>query len=530
MYYLKYLYNLKYLIFLGFINGIIASYIFSYIPIYYSKIIQTLLTNNKDIDVLILLYTYIYYKAIGNVFASIRGGLFIHIIAKITKRIKLDILEQLSKIKLEYFENKSRVQIYNILNEDCEKSTQVLTTNINLIVRTITQFIITSYILYNQSKYLYFIVIILSIIDAFFNNLYYNKIYDKYLSKINKIKQKQNELIVDYVNKIEVYRVNALDNYIKTQWNNYQIEYDSKKSLESFHYIINSFLFNMFHSIIVIILLYIAIQYNYDYIIIHRFLLYLEDLIHLLHIFHNIFNDIYKHKDNIKRVNNILEEDTRIIGYYLPNKNNFYPDIKIDIKYFKYPNTHKSILEDCSYQIKFGSILGIKGPSGYGKSTLLKLIMGLYDIEHGAIFYNNINLKYFDKKWLYDTIIAYVNQEPVLFEGTVEDNIKSFDSTKQISNNLLELIKDIDKNNIKVSGGQKQRIAICRAILKNPRILILDEPTSALDKNNEKIFIDLLHSLHNMYKMTIIIVSHNEQLLKNYQTFNINKKEDCLIN
>lgn len=527
MYYCKYLYDLKHYIFLGFLTGIIASYIFSYIPIYYSKIIEILLTNNKENDIFILLFSYIYYKAIGNVFASIRGGFFIHTIAHITKKIKLDVLEQFSFMKIHYFDNKSN--IYNILNEDCEKSTEVLTTNINLIVRTITQFIITSYILYNQSPYLYCILIILSIIDTFCNNLYYNKIYDNYLCKLNEIKQKQNELIVDYINKIDIYRVNALDNYIRTEWNNYQIQYDSKKSIESFHYIINSFIFNMFHSIIIIILLYIAIKADYDYIIIHRFLLYLEDIIHLLHLFHNILNDIHKHKEHINRVNDILKQDTRNIAYYIPKKTNFNPDIKIDIEYFRYPNTDKIILEDCFYNIRFGSIIGIKGPSGYGKSTLLKLIMGLYDIEHGKILYNDINLKYFDKKWLYDNIIAYVNQEPVLFKGTVEDNIRSFSNTKQIPNNLLELIKDIDKNAIKVSGGQKQRIAICRAILKNPTLLVLDEPTSALDKINEKIFIDLLHSLHKIHKMTIIIVSHNEQLLANYEIFNITKERKCFI-
>jgi ATP-binding cassette subfamily C protein len=164
-------------------------------------------------------------------------------------------------------------------------------------------------------------------------------------------------------------------------------------------------------------------------------------------------------------------------------------------------------------------ITGFKGKSGNGKSTLFKLLLGFYNNNQGNILFDGIDINNIDKTYFYDKLISFVGQEPVLFDGSIKDNLLTFnnDDINQHSS-ILSLIDDFydykndDNNiNIKLSGGQKQRISICRAILRRPKILLLDEPTSALDNDNINKFIYLIKSLSN--SMTILIISHDNKIL-----------------
>ena len=109
-----------------------------------------------------------------------------------------------------------------------------------------------------------------------------------------------------------------------------------------------------------------------------------------------------------------------------------------------------------------------------------------------------------------------MGQEPNLLEGSILDNIlinKNYD--RYLYNILKDLISDIDIDNTNLSGGQKQRVAICRAIMKKPKILLLDEPTSALDINNEQKFMLILKKIIENYNITIIMISHKLHTLDN---------------
>lgn len=511
--YTSYLRSLKWHFLAGFINGMLASVFFSYIPIYYSDLIKALLSDVRDDSrIYIFLYSYLLYKCIGNAFASIRGGFFIHCIGIITKRIKHDVLRKFNDLGIEFFESRSKSNIINTMRDDCDKAASVLTTNINIIIRTLTQFIITSFILYRTSARLYAILLALAFIDAFLNNTYYNYVYDRFIQRMNNVKRKQDDLVSEYIQKIEIYRVNNLDGFIQGRWDTMQHEYDRYKGFESIHYMINSFLFNIFHSLIVCCLIYSAVRTDHDYAIIHQFLMYLDDLVHLLNTFRNTYNDIVRHSENMKNVHGILERDIIIKGYYVPERE-LMPNIVVDIQSFQYPDTENVILDDCCLEIGYGSIFGICGRSGCGKSTLIKLIMRFYHIDDGRILFDGVNINTFDQRWLYENIFSYVNQEPILFEGTVEDNIQLFDKSKTIDPDLMSLIEDIKSKDIRVSGGQKQRIALCRAFMKRSKIIVLDEPTSALDTDNENRFLDLLQALHKKEEKTIIIVSHKSRTL-----------------
>ena len=167
--------------------------------------------------------------------------------------------------------------------------------------------------------------------------------------------------------------------------------------------------------------------------------------------------------------------------------------------------------------ISYGEIVGIIGKSGSGKSTLLKLLTGLYTNFQGSIKFNNINIFDYDRDFFINNIISVVSQEPILFNGTLDDNLLGSNKDKSdvyhlLMNTLLKNFpQDLGENMNNISGGQKQRIAISRALLKNSKILLLDEPTSALDNENETLVMNTITKI--MKGNTIIVISHRNNTI-----------------
>ena len=179
------------------------------------------------------------------------------------------------------------------------------------------------------------------------------------------------------------------------------------------------------------------------------------------------------------------------------------------------------VLTDVSFKVKAGQMVGIVGPTGCGKSTVVSLIPRFYDPTAGTVKIDGADLREFKKDRLRNQI-GYVLQEPGLFAGTVRDNIaygKPGVTEEQIKEaaklaNADEFIAKmphglntmIGERGETLSGGQRQRIGIARAIIRNNPILILDEPTAALDTESEKLVIDALEKL--MKGRTVLTIAH----------------------
>ena len=187
-----------------------------------------------------------------------------------------------------------------------------------------------------------------------------------------------------------------------------------------------------------------------------------------------------------------------------------------------------NVLNQVSLTIKSGKTTAIVGSTGSGKSTLIKLLLRLYEINSGKILYDDTELKDFKLSTLREKI-GLVSQDVFLFEGTVFENIaygnlsateeEIWDAAKQ--SEAIDFIKDLpNKENTivgergqKLSGGQRQRISIARAILKNPEILILDEATSSVDNETEAA---IQRSLDVLKKdRTVIVIAHRLSTIRN---------------
>lgn len=207
------------------------------------------------------------------------------------------------------------------------------------------------------------------------------------------------------------------------------------------------------------------------------------------------------------------------------------PDIKGDISFekvhFRYNLDQSEVIKDISFNIPSGSVIGIVGRSGSGKSTIAKLIQRLYVPELGKISIDGTDIALADPLWLRRQI-GVVLQENFLFNMTVRENIaihKPGASIEEIIRSaqiagahdfITELPEGYDtmigEHGTGLSGGQKQRIAIARALLTNPRILIFDEATSALDYESENIIQNNLHKICE--GRTVLIIAHRLSTIK----------------
>ena len=180
------------------------------------------------------------------------------------------------------------------------------------------------------------------------------------------------------------------------------------------------------------------------------------------------------------------------------------------------------ILDNLSFEIKNGEFFVLVGPSGSGKTTTLKLINRLIEQTDGDIYFEDKRLKDYDLREL-RLKTGYVLQQIALFPNlTVEENIalipemKKFDK-KLIAEKTKDLLEKVGLNPKlymkrypnELSGGEKQRIGILRAIIANPKVLLMDEPFSALDPISRTQLQDLIKQLHNEYKMTTVFVTHD---------------------
>ena len=194
----------------------------------------------------------------------------------------------------------------------------------------------------------------------------------------------------------------------------------------------------------------------------------------------------------------------------------------IEYKHVALRYGEKSVLEDVNLKIKDGEFMVLVGPSGSGKTTMLKMINRLLEPTDGNIYMDDKRIKDYNQRDL-RLSTGYVLQQIALFPNlTVAENIAIIpemkgwnkDKIKQNTAELLEMVglpakEYADRFPSMLSGGEQQRVGIVRAIIGEPRILLMDEPFSALDAISRKQLQVLTKKLHNEFGVTIIFVTHD---------------------
>lgn len=484
----------------GLLFGSISAFFTSFIPIYYSKLISSLLTESNNLYDVIA--SYIFYKILANIFGGIRGFIFTIITFRYSTARKKQLLFKLSSLCLSYFDNKTSNETIELITKDANILTDLFIVYLNIFVRTTVQSLSTIYIFYNMNiQYdLTILLFTLCFFQLLFNYLYHKYIYHKFIHEKDRLVKEQNNYIDDYIHKIDSYRTNCLEKSLITKYIDLENQIGINNIKEALCYGIDLILSNTYNTFIIYFIISYGIRNNISLVIIHQLLLYIDSIIGILESYRHIITNTYKNNCVIKRVRDLLNipnNSSNSIKYIA----DFKPAIYINNITFSYNTT--IVYKDFNRFIPFGSKLGIYGKSGIGKSTLLKLLIKMYKVNEGNIGFNDINIQDIDDDFFYNDVIGYIAQEPVLLE--LANNIRCD------SNLMKDFIKDIP--NTKMSGGQKQRFAICNILNKNRPIVLMDEPTSALDNHNQNLFIELIKEKYKEYTFTFILVSHNLDLL-----------------
>ena len=231
-------------------------------------------------------------------------------------------------------------------------------------------------------------------------------------------------------------------------------------------------------------------------------------------------------KVGIDRLLKVIDSDDYIVSHEDGIKRNLQGDVEFKNVSFDYGDG--KVLKNINFKIKHGEVVALVGPSGGGKSTVAKLLYRYYDVTSGGILIDDDPIENFDIK-NYRSQLGIVNQDIDIFSDTVKANIsygrpkatmKEVHQAAKIANadefvNKLKKKYDtlVGERGIKLSGGQKQRIGIARAILVDPKILILDEATSSLDSSSEKMIQEAIHRV--IKNRTTIVIAHRLSTVKN---------------
>ena len=232
---------------------------------------------------------------------------------------------------------------------------------------------------------------------------------------------------------------------------------------------------------------------------------------------------------SLNRINEVLDR-TAIVNDDLVDTTLDHIEGKIEYRNlsFNYPNNAIYALSNISFTIEAGEFVGVIGGTGCGKTTLVDLLLRIYNVEEGRLYIDGIDIMHLPLKLVRESI-AYVPQDNFLFSDTIskniafsqkninEDEIQYYSQIADIKEDVLDFKEGFNtvlgERGVTVSGGQKQRISIARALYKNAPILILDDSLSAVDTETEK---NIINNLREIRKgKTTIIIAHRISTLQN---------------
>ncbi len=210
---------------------------------------------------------------------------------------------------------------------------------------------------------------------------------------------------------------------------------------------------------------------------------------------------------------------------------------------FKHQTANQSAINNISFKVSRGETIAFVGPSGAGKTTLMKLLVGLYRPQQGKILYNNLD----ENEISFDDLrsqIGFVTQDTQLFSGTIRENLVFVNPaatdddlmealTKASCQNLLARAEKgiettIGEGGLKLSGGEKQRLSIARALIRKPNMLLFDEATSALDSLTEEEITDTIREISREGNQITILIAHRLSTIMHADRIYVLEKGDIV--
>jgi ATP-binding cassette subfamily B protein len=257
------------------------------------------------------------------------------------------------------------------------------------------------------------------------------------------------------------------------------------------------------------------------------FLIYMTMFLQPVEVIGQVTRMMNRATSSAHRVFEILDTEPEVVDVAHPVKlEHVEGAVEFENVNFSYDGV-RQVLHNLSFQVKPGELIGLVGPSGSGKTTLINLLSRFYDVTGGRIVVDGVDLRKLDSG-VYRRQVAMVLQDPYLFHGSVVDNIRygmpeaTLDQvvaaarTANAHDFIMRLPHAYDtmvgERGHTLSGGERQRVSIARAVLRNPRILILDEATSSVDTETERKIEDAMQRL--VQGRTVFAIAHRLSTLR----------------
>ncbi|GAA6491522.1 ABC transporter ATP-binding protein [Candidatus Bariatricus faecipullorum] len=491
-----------------------------------------------------ILLTLMALYAVSAVFSFIQGYLMTGISQKMTYRMRKEISEKIDRLPMNYFDSTTHGEVLSRVTNDVDTLSQSLNQSATQLVTSVTTMVGVLVMMLSISPLMTLIALLILPVSALLVSMIigrsqkYFKRQQEYLGHING----QVEEIYSGHNIVRAF--NKEEDVTRTFHETNQVLYQSawkSQFLSGMMMPIMQFVGNLGYVCVSILGGWLAIRGSIEVGDIQSFIQYVRQFTQPIQQIAQVTNMLQSTAAASERVFEFLEEAEETPGPEQPvSTDGLKGEVEFRHVRFGYHPEH-TIIHDFSARAKEGQKIAIVGPTGAGKTTMVKLLMRFYDVSDGAILVDGHDIRDFQRGELRQ-MFGMVLQDTWLFNGTIEENIRygKLDATHeevveaakaahvhrfvQTLPNGYNMVLNEEASN--VSQGQKQLLTIARAILANPRILILDEATSSVDTRTE---VQIQKAMDNLMKgRTSFIIAHRLSTIRDADLILVMKDGDII--
>lgn len=502
-------------------------------------------TGGIDFDaigrtLLILLGLY----SISMVFSLISGFIMTHISQKVTYQFRKDISEKINRMPMNYFETRTNGEVLSRITNDVDTLSQNLNQSISQIISSVTMIIGVLYMMLTISGTMTLVAVLtlplsMGLIGTIIKKSQkYFKEQQEYLGHVNG----QVEEVYGGHNIVKVFNgeKQVMEEFDKSNDTLYRSAWKSQ-FLSGMMQPIMAFVGNIGYVAVSILGGYLAIKNTIQVGDIQSFIQYVRSFNQPIAQIAQISSQLQQTAAASERVFEFLEEEEEEQFAVNPVKTENIKS-RVEFKHVKFGyNAEKIIINDFSSAVNPGQKIAIVGPTGAGKTTMVKLLMRFYDVNSGEILIDGHNIKDFNRGELRQ-MFGMVLQDTWLFNGTIMENIrygKAEATNEEViaaakaahAHHFIQTLPDgyqmvLNEEASNVSQGQKQLLTIARAILANPKILILDEATSSVDTRTE---VRIQKAMDNLMQgRTSFVIAHRLSTIKDADLILVMKDGDIV--
>ena len=507
---------------------------------YIKKVTQVGGIDFSKITTILLVLLIIYI--ISAIFTYIQGFIMASISQKTAYKLRKEISEKINKLPMSYFDKKTNGEVLSLVTNDVDTLSQNMDQSATQLITSVISVIGILIMMLSIDKLMTLIALAIMPISILLMGTIVKKSQKHFKNQQDYLAEINGTIEEMYAGQNIIKSYNAEENMLNKFNKQNEKLYDSawKSSfLSGLMHPIMAFVGNLGYVLISMIGGYFTIKGRIQIGDIQSFITYTKNFTQPITQIAQISNMIQAMMAAAERIFEFLEEPEEENKKEKLNIENIKGNV--EFKNVKFGYDENIIINDFSAKIKAGQKIAIVGPTGAGKTTIVKLLMKFYDLKDGKILIDGKDINKLDKQE-FRKLFGMVLQDTWVFKGTIMENLRygNLNATDEqveeaaksaYAHHFIKTLPDgynmvLNEETNNISGGQKQLLTIARAILRNPKILILDEATSSVDTRTEILIQKAMDKL--MKGRTSFIIAHRLSTIKNADMILVMKDGDII--